>query len=91
MKTNRRNFIKISSVAGTGIITRGLTSFNSLEKDITFVSPIDGDMLNENDGFVADGCLVTTVKILASSGSIIKVNDIEAKYVSGLYIGCSCG
>ena len=90
MKTGRRNFIKISSVAGAGIITAGLASVNSLEKDITIVSPVDGDMLNENDGIVADGCLVTTVKILASSDSIIKVNDIEAKYEGGLFLADVC-
>lgn len=57
-----------------------------MEKVIKFVEPIDGDMLNEYDGTVADGGLLTKVKILAPSDSIIKVNGTAAKYTGEMFI-----
>jgi len=53
--------------------------------EIKFISPIDGDMLNERDGIVANGNLTTTIKIAAPSGSCIKVNGIKADYLDGIY------
>jgi len=52
MKTTRRNFVKIATVAGAGMFTDGLIQFNAAEKDIKFLSPLDGDMLCEYDGIV---------------------------------------
>lgn len=57
-----------------------------MEKVIKLVGPIDGDMLNEYDGIVADGGLLTKVKILAPSDCIIKVNGIVAKYTGEMFI-----
>lgn len=56
-----------------------------MEKKITFISPVDGDMLNEYDGILSDGGLVTNVKFLASSGRKLKINGIEAQFKDGIY------
>ncbi|MDR0574613.1 MAG: hypothetical protein LBG96_11395 [Tannerella sp.] len=57
-----------------------------MEKEIRFISPIDGDMLNANDGItVTDGTLITQVKITAPAGSKIKVNGVTAKYTDGIF------
>ena len=57
-----------------------------MEKVIKLVCPIDGDMLNEYDGIVANRCLLTKVKILAPSNCSIKVNGIVAKYIGEMFI-----
>jgi len=67
-------------------MTGSLTS-NAMEQHLTFLSPIDGDMLNDmNDGVVKNGALLTPVKIKAPSGSSIRVNGIAAKYADGVFL-----
>lgn len=67
-------------------MTGSLTS-NAMEQHLTFLSPIDGDMLNDmNDGVVKNGALLTPVKIQAPSGSSIRVNGIAAKYTDGVFL-----
>lgn len=66
------------------------TSFNlnkSLNNKnmIDFISPIDGDMLHEYDGTVSGKDLIIKVKIQAPSGSNIKINKLNAKYIGGIY------
>jgi hypothetical protein len=69
----------------------GLNSFgmgqstNEHRTEIKFISPIDGDMLNERDGNVVNGILTTTIKVSAPSGHSIKVNGIKANYSDGIY------
>lgn len=92
MKNNRREFIRLTGIAG---IALGVTGFKSSKFDIVstdpkenaikFVSPIDGDMLNEYDGTVTYGSLITKVKISAPEGSRIKVNGVSAKYIDGVF------
>jgi hypothetical protein len=53
---------------------------------ISFLSPIDGDMLNEYDGTVSLNGLMINVKIRASSGKKIKVNGIESKYENDVFM-----
>lgn len=53
--------------------------------DIKFISPIDGDMLNEYDGTVIEESLVINVKIAAPAGSHVKVNGVKAKYADGIF------
>lgn len=57
----------------------------NMNNEIRFLSPIDGDMLNERDGKVIDGCLVTEVKVLAPSGCRIVINGIPALCEYGVY------
>ena len=85
MKSTRRNFVKMASVAGAGLVTVGPIPFNSNEINISFLSPIDGDMLCEYDGKVENGSLSTTVRIAAPFGSNILINGVEAKYADKLF------
>ena len=86
MKTNRRDFVRIAGITGAGIVTGGNFNFGAAEQDIKFLSPIDGDMLNENDGRLENGCLITPVKVLASPGSKIKINNIDAKFADKMFV-----
>lgn len=84
MKSNLVNFILLGLIMAMA----GLNSFGSLHNqgdEIKFISPIDGDMLNERDGKITNGNLITTIKIAAPSGSCIKVNGIKADYINGIY------
>jgi hypothetical protein len=65
MKATRRNFVKITSVAGAGLVTVGPIPINSKDIKMRFLSPIDGDMLCEYDGKVENGSLSTTFRIAA--------------------------
>ena len=92
MKKNRREFLKLTGRAGLvlGIIglkpsVFDLNSLNPGGAEIKFISPVDGDMLNEYDGTVADGNLKIKVKIAAPSGNRIKVNGVKAKYIDGIF------
>lgn len=86
MKKSRRDFIKIASVAGAGLVTSRLKSAGTPEDKIKFISPIDGDMLCDYDGTVENGSFITPVKILSQAGSGLKVNGIKAKYSDGLFL-----
>ena len=88
MKKNRREFLKTTGMAGLSLGITGLQSatLNSAEdKNIRFISPVDGDMLNEYDGILADGKLVVPVLVKAPAGSRIIVNGQEAKYYDGIF------
>jgi hypothetical protein len=91
MKKDRRDFLKMTGISGLAL---GLTGFKASHtesisgnpgNEIKFLSPIDGDMLNEYDGTVSDGNLIINVKIAAPSGSRIKVNGVKAKYIDGIF------
>jgi hypothetical protein len=56
-----------------------------MKEKTAFLSPIDGDMLNEYDGRVSEGSLITNVKVLGIAGRKIKINGIEAKHKDGVY------
>jgi hypothetical protein len=86
MKTNRRNFLKLAGVTGAALISGGHTNPHPYENNIKFSSPIDGDMLNQSDGAVVEGCLNIPVKIQAPAGSKIKINGIDAKYRENLFL-----
>ena len=85
MKTNRRDFIRLTGVAGAGLFVSGLTSCAPVEGEIKFAGPIDGDMVTEFDGIVRDGNLYTTVRLAAPEGMRFKVNGIKAQFSEGLY------
>ena len=83
MKNNRREFLKLTGIAGLAIGAGGFEpsdfvplSLNQTDKEIKFISPVDGDMLNEYDGSLSDGNLIIKVMIKAPSGSSIKVNKL---------------
>jgi hypothetical protein len=92
MKNTRREFVKLTGMAGLAL---GIASFKrsdfdlipaiQAENGIKFISPVDGDMLNANDGTVSGGKLITKVKIAAPSGSKIKVNGVKTKYIDGVF------
>ena len=89
MKNNRRGFIKLTGMAGIAFGVSGFKSakfdFLSKENQIKFKSPIDGDMLNNNDGSIIDGNLITRISVTAPPGSRIKVNGANTKYIDGGY------
>ena len=71
---------------GVMVVSETLAS-NATEPEFTFVSPIDGDMLNaKNDGTLVNGNLLTTIKIKAPSGIILQIDGVKAKYVDGLFL-----
>lgn len=91
MKNNFKYLVKLTFLA---ILALGISGFKpsdiktNLEVQVSgikIISPIDGDMLNENDGTVSEGNLTTTVKIAAPSGSRIKVNGINTKFIDGIF------
>jgi len=88
MQNNRRDFLKLTGIAGLAL---GFSGFKSYQADIAkgneikFLSPVDGDLLNETDGTVTHGSLNTIIKISAPSGSRIAVNGVKAKYLDGIY------
>jgi hypothetical protein len=93
MKKNRRKFVIHTGLAVIVMSTFSIQStlgkifsVGTLKNKISFVSPIDGDMLNEYDGTVADGCLLTQVKVLAPSVKKIKINGVTANYEDGMYV-----
>ncbi len=89
MKNTRREFIKMTGIAGLAMTASGLKASDMEQignKEIKFISPIDGDMLNEFDGKVVDGNLIINVKISAPAGSTISVNGTRSKYSEGVFI-----
>jgi hypothetical protein len=72
-------------VAGAGLVTVGPIPISSNNKNIRFISPIDGDMLCEYDGRVENGSLSTTVRIAAPESSNIIINGVEAKLLDNLF------
>jgi hypothetical protein len=92
MKNNRREFIKKTGLAGLAVGTapiqntfREIISTGSMENKITFLSPIDGDMLNEYDGKMSDGTLLIKVIISAPAAMKIKINGITATGADGKF------
>lgn len=89
---SRREFIKNTGLAGLAMSTipirnslRDIVSPAPKENKIKFLSPIDGDMLNEYDGKVSDGNLLSEVKISAPSDMKIKINGIAATWSDGKF------
>lgn len=92
MKNDRRNFMKRTGYAGIFLGTHqirpvfGEMRSGDASKKISFLNPIDGDMLNEYDGMVSDGGLLLEIKVYASSGRRLKINGLDTKYENGLYV-----
>jgi hypothetical protein len=93
MKNNRREFIKLTGLAGLAVSTKPIqTAFNemisekTMEKEMLFISPVDGDMLNEYDGIISGSSLLTKVKVSAAPDRNLKINGIEAKYEDGYFM-----
>ena len=91
MANSRREFIKKTGLAGLAMSTNhvqqsfgDMVSGKSSGDPIVFLSPIDGDMLNEYDGKIAEGTLVTKVKIAASPDRNIRINGVVAKVKDGI-------
>lgn len=86
MKTTRREFVKLSAIAGTGLIITGIPSCKATEGEFAFAGPVDGDMLTVNDGNVAAEGLKTIIRISGPVGAKIKVNGVKAKFNDGIYV-----
>jgi hypothetical protein len=93
MKSNRREFIKKTGLAGIVIGTapiRGkigeINYRSAMENKIRFIKPIDGDMLTAYDGKVMDGNLVSEIKLSAPAGLKLTVNGVPAAFRNGEYI-----
>jgi hypothetical protein len=92
MKNNRREFIKQTGMAGLAITAspfqstlNDIMTVKNSKEIISFVSPVDGDMLNGYDGKVVNGKLLTRVKVSATSGIQLRINGSDAKYDGQLY------
>ena len=92
MKNNRREFIKRTGMAGLALSAmpvqgtlKEIIYSAPMENKITFLSPVDGDMLTEYDGKISGGNLLTEVKISAPPGMKIKINGIAATYSDGKF------
>lgn len=92
VKNNRRDFLKLTGMAGLALSAAGLKHLDSdpdqvstPKGEIRFLSPIDGDMLSIIDGTVADGTLITKIKISAPGISLLKVNGVKANYIDGIF------
>lgn len=92
MKNTRRDFIKYTGLAGFALGTSGIDKLNAMTTDktsgqeITFISPIDGDMLNSYDGKEVDGSLQIQVRFQAPRDMNLKVNGKGARFENGMYI-----
>jgi hypothetical protein len=89
MKNTRRDFIKVTGMAGIALTASGMKGMDlepGESKEIKFLSPVDGDMLNEYDGIEDFENLIINVKISAPAGSRIKVNGVRAEYTDGIYL-----
>ena len=92
MKSSRRDFIKHTGLAGVAFSTASLKSSlgemmsgKSTDKDISFINPVDGDMLCSYDGVEADGYLLTKVMVQAPKGMNLLLNGTGATFKDGLY------
>ena len=91
MKNNRREFLKLTGITGLSVGFSGFAPYQiesvpeNPENEIKFITPVNGDMLCEFDGKVIDGNLITSVKVKAPKGSIIKINGIKATYIDGIF------
>jgi hypothetical protein len=92
MRSNRRDFIKNTGRAGFAVMAiPALQSINeNMEENnkneaISFISPVDGDMLSKYDGKENPGNLLTRVSVSAPSGQQIKINGKEAKFEGNVY------
>ena len=85
MKTNRRDFVKLTGAAGAGLIVTRFNSCVSVDGEIKFAGPVDGDMLTEYDGIVKDGILYTVVRLKAPAGMNLKINGVKARSDNGIY------
>ena len=52
---------------------------------VRFISPINGDFVNERDGCLSDGILHISVTLDAPKGHALSVCGIAAEYSDGLY------
>jgi hypothetical protein len=86
MANTRRKFLKTVGLAGLALGTSNLKASEIYNKtEIRFISPVDGDMLNEFDGIKADGNLKIKVTISAPQKSRISVNGIKARFINGIF------
>lgn len=62
-----------------------IISAQPMDNKIRFLSPIDGDMLNEYDGKISGSSLTSEVKVSASPGMKMKIGGRDASYSDGAF------
>lgn len=55
------------------------------KNDLEFIFPINGDVVNERDGYSSVSGIVLTVKLTAKSDGEVYVNDIKAENKDGIF------
>jgi len=63
-----------------------LKSKSMQKSNISFISPIEGDMLHAKDGAVINGALETIVSVRAPKGSSISINGEVATAIDDIFI-----
>jgi hypothetical protein len=89
---SRREFIKKTGMAGIAITASPvqnrlieLISSSPMESKIKFISPVDGDMLNDYDGTISEGSLKTEIRISAPQGMKLLVNGVSSAFSGGTF------
>ena len=86
MKTNRRDFIKITGATGAALMAYGMNACTVPEFEMKFTGPIDGDMLTNLDGKITGDNLIVPFKIEAPAGLKFQINGVVPVYKDGTYI-----
>ena len=92
MKNSRREFIKQTGMASLAITASPVQSAlnnvmtdKNIKPNISFITPVDGDMLSRYDGTMTGENLRIKVKISAPAGIRLKINGSEAKKEGDTY------
>ncbi len=85
IETYTRSCFLVLFVALICFITGTLISCREFKPGTEVITPVDGDMLCEYDGNIINENLLVTVKVHASKGARIRINEIKAKYSGSLY------
>jgi hypothetical protein len=77
--TSRRDFIKLQAAAGIGLSMMPSLLAADPASSITFLSPIEGDMLHRHDGQRIKGHLKTLVKVSAPESAQLTINGVRVE------------
>jgi len=78
MKTKRQSFGRMIIVVLDLVLACTFWERVEAQNSMTFISPLDGDMLCAYDGKEVNGALLTTVTVSAPPGSKLTINGIDA-------------
>jgi len=78
MNKSRRNFIRLTTAAGVGLIISGSAGCRHPDGEMHVLAPIDGDMLTGYDGIITTKGLKTKIRIAGPEGARIRINGVTA-------------